>query len=104
MSVEHLGIQEMFGTAEVKGAATLASASDRDTPTWAAWRATVLYRTIIKIEKEIIKKSFFGAFIDAYLLSFSPYRAITKIILEYTKARKLFFFFSSIKVDRALAD
>ena len=32
-SLTRLGMQDILGTAEVKGAATLASASERETPT-----------------------------------------------------------------------
>ena len=38
-SMMTLGTQVMLGTLEVKGEATLASASDRDMPAWAAFRA-----------------------------------------------------------------
>jgi len=34
-----VGIQDILGIFDVKGAATLASASDNDTPTWAAFNA-----------------------------------------------------------------
>ena len=38
-SMMTLGTQVILGTLEVKGEATLASASDRDMPAWAAFRA-----------------------------------------------------------------
>ena len=38
-SLSSLTTQVMLGTLEVKGEATLASASERDIPAWAAFRA-----------------------------------------------------------------
>ena len=38
-SMISLGTQVMLGTLEVKGEATLASASDREMPAWAVFRA-----------------------------------------------------------------